>query len=175
MIIKKFKIEGSHIFELDKFQDERGFFARAWDKQKLKNYGINANLVHCNLSFSHKKGTFHGLHYQISPLQEEKLVRCVRGEIYDVMVDLRKKSKTFKKWAGLKMTQENRKSLFVPKGCAHGFVTLKNNTEVFYQNTQKFNSTYERGIRWNDPSFSIKWPIKPKIFSDKDNSWKNFI
>ena len=91
------------------------------------------------------------------------------------MVDLRKKSKTFKKWAGLKMTQENRKSLFVPKGCAHGFVTLKNNTEVFYQNTQKFNSNYERGIRWNDPSFSIKWPIKPKIFSDKDNSWKNFI
>ena len=106
MIIKKFKIEGSYVFELEKFQDQRGFFARAWDKEKLRNYRINTNVVHCNISFSHKKGTFHGLHYQISPLQEEKLVRCVRGEIFDVIVDLRKKSKTFKKWAGIKITEE---------------------------------------------------------------------
>jgi len=174
MKIKKFKIQGSYVLELEKFQDKRGFFARAWDKQMLGKIGINTNLIHCNISFSHKKGTMHGMHYQVSPFQEEKLIRCFRGSIFDVIIDLRKKSKTYKKWAGIELTQDNRKSLFVPKGCAHGFVSLKDNTEVFYQNTQKFSSNHERGVRWDDPKFGIKWPIKIDEISTKDSTWKDF-
>lgn len=174
MIIKKCEIEGAFIIEIERLEDERGFFARSWSKEELTTFGINTNLVHCNISYSFSKGTMHGLHYQIAPFQEEKLVRCTKGKIFDVMIDVRTNSPTYKKWIGFELTESNYKMLYVPKGCAHGFVTLDNDTEVFYQNTEMYVGTHERGIRWDDPALNIQWPVSPTKVSKKDSSWKYF-
>ncbi len=174
MKFEKCEIEDSCIITIDKISDERGFFSRAFDKEKFIENGLNSNVVQCNISYSNFKGTMHGLHYQIPPFEEEKIIRCTNGKIFDVIIDTRKNSKTFKKWMGIELSSSNYKTLYVPKGCAHGFVTLEDNTEVFYQNTQIFNQEYERGIRWDDPIFKVIWQLKPSIVSKKDNSWEHF-
>ena len=174
MKIEECGIEDARIITIDKISDDRGFFSRMIDKKQFEEAGLNFDIVQCNTSYSNFKGTMHGLHYQISTYTEEKIIRCTSGKIFDVIIDTRENSKTFKKWSGVELTASNRKTLYVPKGCAHGFVTLDDNTEVFYQNTQVFNHEFERGIKWNDPSFNIKWPIKPTIVSEKDNSWERF-
>lgn len=172
MIITETNLKGSFIVEIEKLEDERGFFARTWDKKIFNDYGINAKLVQASIAYSIKKGTLRGMHYQITPYEETKLIRCTRGKIYDVIIDLRSKSSTFKKWFSIELSQDNHKMIYLPKGFAHGYQTLEDNTEVFYQMSEIHMSEYEHGVHWNDPAFSISWPIENKTISTKDNTWK---
>lgn len=159
------------MIQIEKIEDERGFFARIWDQKQFKNNGLNPKLVQCNISFNKKKGIIRGMHYQTSPYAEDKLIRCTRGSMFDVVIDLRPKSKTFKKWIGIKMNAEDYIMLYVPKGFAQGFQTLEDNTEIIYQMSKIYKPEYARGIPWNDPTFDIKWPLKCPILSKKDRSW----
>jgi len=166
--------EGCYIIEIEKKSDERGFFARTWDKDIFKKNNLNENLVQCSISFNEKKYTLRGMHYQIRPYEEEKVVRCSRGRIFDVIIDLRTDSNTFKKWIGVELSQENFSMIYIPKGMAHGFQTLENNSEVLYQISQYYSPEYSKGIRWNDPKFSIKWPSELPILSEKDSKYLDF-
>lgn len=163
-------LKGAFVIDLEKREDERGFFARTWDKDEFEAHGIYRIPVQTNMSFSKKKGTIRGMHYQIVPHQESKVIKCVNGAIYDVIIDLRPDSPTFKKWFGVELSAENHKMLFVPEGFAHGFLTLKDNTEVIYQVSAFYNFESERVIRYNDPSFNIKWPIEVTVLSEKDKT-----
>jgi len=172
MIFNETKLNGAYIIEIEPVEDERGFFARTWCKKEFEAHGLNTALVQCNTSFNKKKGTLRGMHYQASPYGEAKLVRCTLGSIYDVIVDIRKESKTYLQWIACELTAENRKMLYVPAGFAHGFQTLEDNTEVFYQMSEYYYPEYAHGIRWDDPVLDIDWPIKEKIFSAKDMNLK---
>ena len=174
MIFNETKLKGSYIIDIEKTNDKRGFFARTWDKNIFEQKGLNSNLAQCNISFNKKKGTLRGMHYQIAPYEETKLVRCTRGKIFDVIIDLRQESSTFKQWFGIELSEENHKMIYVPKGFAHGFQTLKNDTEVFYHISEKYIPRYSRGIRWDDKAFKIKWPLKPSIISKKDYIYHSF-
>jgi len=174
MIFTQIKLKGSFIIEPEKIEDERGFFARSWDQKKFEEYGLNPKLVQCNISLSRKTGTLRGMHYQIAPYEEAKLVRCTKGRIFDVIIDLRSTSETFKQWFGIELNAENYKMLYIPEGFAHGFQTLEDNTEVFYQTSQVFMPEYARGIRWDDNAFQISWPVKSPILSKKDLSYDTF-
>ncbi len=174
MIFEKTDFEGVYVIKIEKYEDERGFFARTWDKNEFELKELNSNLTQCNISLNHKKGTLRGIHYQTQPYQEAKLIRCTRGNLFDVIIDLRNNSKSFKKWLSFELNEENHKMLYIPEGFAHGFQTLENDTEVFYQMTQNFMPNYAYGIRWNDTQFNIKWPIKKPIMSDKDKQFSDF-
>lgn len=165
------KLKGSFIIEIEKLEDERGFFARIWDQKKFAEMGLNPKLSQLSVSFNKKRGTLRGIHYQITPYQETKLVRCNRGKIFDVIIDLRENSKTYRQWLGIEINSENNNMLYIPEGFAHGFQTLEDNTEVFYQISQEHMPEYARGKLWNDPIFNISWPIKSPIMSDKDKQW----
>ncbi len=167
-------LKGAFVIEFEKLEDERGFFSRSWDKKQFQNHGLNSNIVQCNVSHTKKRGTIRGLHYQISPYEESKLVRCTKGKVFDVIIDLRSESSSYMKWTSVELTAENCKMIYVPEGFAHGFQTLEDDAEIFYQNSEIHMLDYERGIRWNDPIFGIKWPIVEKIISPKDKSWKDF-
>lgn len=147
------------ILDIEPFLDDRGFFARTFCQESLEKLGINCNFIQQSLSWNPHKGTLRGLHYQISPYEEDKLIRVTRGAIYDVIVDLRPQSPTYKKWFGIELSAANHRQLYVPKGFAHGFQTLQPETEVFYQMTVPFEHKAARGIRWNDPTLGIKWPL----------------
>ncbi len=170
----KTKIQGVFVIEPEKIKDERGFFARSWNSVEFKKLGLNPKISQCSISYNKKRGTIRGMHYQIKPYEEAKLVTCTKGKIYDVIVDLRPKSKTFKKWISSELSEENHKMQYIPEGCAHGFQTLKNNTVVFYQMSQIYNPQYYRGVRWNDPAFNISWPLKPSTIAKKDETHVNF-
>lgn len=172
LIFKEAKLNGAYIIQLETIEDNRGFFARAWCKKEFEEKGINSNLVQCNISYNKIKGTLRGMHYQISPYQEAKLIRCIKGAIYDVIIDLRKESKTYMQWLGVELSDSNMKALYIPEGFAHGFITLTDDTYVFYQVSEFYNPDYERGILWNDPTFNIKWPVDVKVISEKDKSWR---
>lgn len=174
MIFTETKLKSAYIIELERLEDERGFFARTWCQREFKEYGLNPTLVQCNISFNIKKGTLRGMHYQAAPCREAKLVRCTFGSIYDVIIDLRPESETFKQWISVELTANDRKMLYVPEGFAHGFLTLMDNTEVFYQMTEYYAPGYARGIRWNDPAFGIQWPIDVLIISEKDKQFPDF-
>lgn len=148
--------------------DDRGLFARTFSTEEFANYGLRESFNQSALSYNPLKGTLRGLHYQIEPHLEVKLVRCARGAIYDVVLDLRPQSETFKQWYSLVLTVENRKMLYVPEGCAHGFITLKDESEVFYQISGQYDPECARVVRWNDPAFAITWPIEPTIMSEGD-------
>ena len=167
-------LEGAYLIELEKKGDDRGFFARAFCKNEFESHNLNNNIVQINNSLSRDKGTLRGLHYQLSPKSEDKIVRCIRGSLYDVIVDLRPTSETFKQWFGTELSAENRNSLFVPRGFAHGFITLEEDTEAFYLVTEFYSPVHERGIRYNDPAFNIKWQIAPIVISEKDNNHPYF-
>ena len=166
------KLQGVFIIDIERFEDERGFFARAFCQKEFEAYGLNPRVTQCNISFNKKKGTLRGMHYQVAPYEEAKLVRCTRGAIYDVVIDLRSDSPTFKRWTAVELTAENRKMLYVPEGFAHGFQALEDNTEVFYQMSGFYHSESERELRWNDPAFGIEWPIANPTISNKDQSCK---
>jgi dTDP-4-dehydrorhamnose 3,5-epimerase len=174
MIFTKTTVNDAYIVELDKREDHRGFFARTWDKNEFEEHNLNSNLVQCNVSFSKKRGTLRGMHYQKKPFEESKLIRCTKGKIFDVIIDLRTHSSTFKKWFGVELTQENYKMLYVPEGFAHGFQSLEDNSEIIYQVSEFYTPNSELGIHWNDPAFNITWPIEEKTITEKDNSWKLF-
>ncbi len=155
-------------------EDERGFFARSWCQREFSEHGLNPNLVQCSISYNKKKGTLRGMHYQLPPYEETKCLRCTKGAIYDVIIDLRKDSVTFMKWIDVELTEDNRKILYIPKGFANGFQTLTENTEVFYQMSDFFAPDSARGIRWNDQLFKIKWPLRVAMISSRDKNYKNF-
>lgn len=170
MKFSEIPLKDAYCIELDPVEDERGFFARSWCVNEFKNHGLNPNLVQCSVSFNHKKGTLRGLHFQSKPHDETKLVRCTMGAIYDVVVDLRPDSPTFKQWFGVEMTSKNRKAMYVPEGFAHGFQTLEDDTEVFYQMSEYFHPESARGVRYDDPDIGIEWPISKMTISPADNS-----
>lgn len=160
--------------DLEPHEDERGFFARSWCADEFETLGLNTRLVQCNISFNKKRGTVRGMHYQAEPYQEAKLVRCTMGMIYDVIIDLRPESPTFKQWLSVELSAENRRALYVPEKFAHGFQTGTDNSEVFYQMSEFFHPECARGLRWDDPAFGIEWPVEEKILAEKDKRWPYF-
>ena len=173
MLFTETKLPGAYIIDLEKLEDERGFFARAWCERELLAQGLDATILQCNLSFNKRKGTLRGMHYQLPPYAEVKLVRCVRGGIYDVIIDLRPDSSTFLQWVAVELTAENRRMLYIPKRFAHGFQTLLDDTEVFYQMSEVHSHDHASGVRWNDPLFHIVWPEADRIISLKDQEYPN--
>lgn len=167
----KTPLEGSFVIEIERNEDDRGFFARTFDKKSFMKLNLETNLFQCNVSFNKKAGTLRGMHYQKHPFEEVKIVRCTRGKIYDVIVDLRPNSNSYKKWFGIELTHENHKMIYVPKGFAHGFLTLEDDSEVFYHMSDCYVPNSAFGIRWNDDSIGIKWPSYPIIISDRDDSY----
>lgn len=168
-------IEGAFILEPEQREDERGMFARTWCQRECAAKGIQVTFVQFNVSRTRNKGTIRGLHYQIAPHAEAKLIRCIRGGLYDVIVDVRPGSPTYTKWVGVELSEHEVKSLWVPEGVAHGFQTLMDDTEVFYPVSAFFAPESERGIRWNDPVFNITWPLSSfPIVSNKDQHWPDF-
>jgi dTDP-4-dehydrorhamnose 3,5-epimerase len=174
MIFTKTKINGVFVLDPERIEDERGFFARAWSASEFAVHGIDPRLVQCNLSFNKRKGTLRGMHYQRSPHEETKIVRCTMGALYDVALDLRPDSPTFKQWAGATLTAENRQVLVIPPGCAHGFLTLADNTEIYYQMSVAYAPTHAAGVRWNDPAFGIQWPGAVTVIADRDRDYPDF-
>ena len=166
------ELKGAYIIELEKFEDERGFFTRVWDKKIMQDQGLKSDLVQMSFSFSKKKGTLRGMHFQEEPFREVKIVKCIQGKIFDVVIDLRVESRTYKKWIGVELSADEQKMIYVPEGFAHGFQTLEENTHVLYQMSNWFSPEHEKGIRWDDKDFNIKWPITDLIISKKDLSHK---
>ncbi len=174
MIFNETKLKGAFIIEPQTLKDERGFFARTFCQGEFKAHGLNLRVAQCNISFNAKKGALRGMHFQVTPHQEAKLVSCVRGVIYDVIIDLRSDSPTYCQWFAVKLSSDNYKMFYIPEGVAHGFQALEDNTVAFYQISQSFNPQYSRGVRWDDPAFGIKWPLLNPILSVKDGSFRDF-
>jgi dTDP-4-dehydrorhamnose 3,5-epimerase len=168
MNFTKTELDGAYIIEVKRIEDDRGFFGRSYCSNEFEKHGLNTNIVQANLSYNKKKGTLRGLHLQASPFSESKLVRCTRGAIYDVIVDMREGSATYRKWLGVELTADNYKMLYVPEGFAHGYLTLEDNTDVTYQVTQFYTPGAERSYHWNDPAFNIQWVAQPVVISEKD-------
>jgi dTDP-4-dehydrorhamnose 3,5-epimerase len=166
------KLKGAYVIELDKLADDRGYFARAWCKEEFLKNGLDAELVQCNVSYNPKTGTLRGMHYQDPPYAETKLVRCTRGAVYDVIIDLRPSSPTFLQWTAAELTPENGKMMYVPKGFGHGFQSLEPDSMVFYQVSEFYARDYCRGVRWNDPVLNISWPLDVSVISPQDKGWK---
>lgn len=174
MLFTKTPLEGACLIELEKHSDERGFFARMFCEREFEAQGLVARFVQVNNSLATEKGTLRGMHYQLAPKAEVKVVRCVRGALYDLIIDLRKDSPTFCQHFGATLTADNRTMLYVPKGFAHGFMTLEEDTEALYLVDEFYAPDRERGLRWDDPKFGIDWPLAPAVISDKDRSHPDF-
>ena len=168
-------VAGVHIIEPEPFRDDRGLFARTWDPAVLSAHGLDAHVAQSSTSWSERVGTLRGLHYQAAPHQEAKLVRCTQGAVFDVAVDLRPASPTYLQWVGLELTADNRRAVYIPRGCAHGFITMTEGAEVYYQISTKYAPEAARGCPWNDPAFGIRWPRQPVVVSDRDRSWPAFV
>jgi dTDP-4-dehydrorhamnose 3,5-epimerase len=164
----------AYIVEPERRSDDRGFFARTWCQRAFTEQGLDANLVQCNVSFNHRQGTLRGMHFQLPPFAETKLVRCTQGAIYDVIIDLRPDSPTFQRWVGAELTAANGHALYVPKGFAHGFQTLTDNAEVFYQMSAFYEPGYAGGLRWNDATFKIDWPMAVTVIADRDRTYADY-
>jgi dTDP-4-dehydrorhamnose 3,5-epimerase len=165
------ELKGAFIIEPERAEDERGFFARTFCVQEFSAHGLDPAVVQCNISYNQRRGTLRGLHYQVPPHAEARLVRCTAGAVYDVVVDIRPDSPTFKRWLGVELSVENRKMFYVPEGYAHGFQTLTDGTELFYQMSKAYAPLAARGIRWDDPAIGISWPMKPLVVSARDRSY----
>jgi dTDP-4-dehydrorhamnose 3,5-epimerase len=171
MTFHETRLPGVFEIRLEPNSDERGFFARSWCQKEVEAHGLNPKVVQCNVSYNAHKGTMRGLHYQAAPHAEAKLVRCTMGAIYDVVVDLRPQSPTFKEWIGVTLSATNRHMLYIPEGFAHGFLTLEDQTEVFYQMSEFYHPESARGVRWDDPAFKIVWPAKVEVISERDRTY----
>jgi dTDP-4-dehydrorhamnose 3,5-epimerase len=174
VLFRETKLPGAFVIELQKHEDERGFFARSWCRKEFEAHGLNPRTVQCNVSFNKAKGTVRGMHYQVAPCAEAKLVRCTRGAIYDVIIDLRRESATYKQHVAEVLTSNNYTALFIPEGFAHGFQTLEDNSEVFYQMSEFYSPEHQRGLRYNDRAFRINWPIDTTVISDRDRNYEDF-
>ncbi len=168
---RELSLKGAFLIELEKIEDERGFFARSWDKEIFEKKGLNSNLVQCNISFNKKKGTIRGMHFQKYPHEETKLIKCTKGKAFEVLVDNREDSKSFHKWIFVELSEEKIEMLYVPEGFALGFQTLSDDTELFYQMSEYFHQESSDGIKWNDPKIGIKWPLECTVISKKDESF----
>jgi dTDP-4-dehydrorhamnose 3,5-epimerase len=167
-------IGSAWVIEPERREDERGFFARTWDPEEFAQRGLNTELAQCSISYNRVRGTLRGLHYQAAPHAEAKLVRCTAGAIFDVVVDLRPDSPTFRGWFGVELSAENRLALYVPEDCAHGFLTLDDDSEVHYQISQSYMPEAARGVRWDDPAFAINWPGEVVVINERDRSYPDF-
>jgi dTDP-4-dehydrorhamnose 3,5-epimerase len=168
------KLKGAYLIDPEKFADQRGFFARSFSRDEFAAHGLRTEFVEAGVSFNRTRFTLRGMHFQAPPHAQAKLVRCTRGAIYDVMIDLRPESPTYKQWVAENLTEENRLMLYIPEGFAHGYQTLADNSEVFYQLSAGYAPPSERGVRWNDPAFGIPWPDVPRIMSDRDATYPDF-
>jgi dTDP-4-dehydrorhamnose 3,5-epimerase len=175
MIFTACKLKDAFLIDLARKDDERGFFARSYCRNEFAAHGLQPDYVQSNLSFNARRGTLRGMHYQAKPDEEVKLVRCIRGTIYDVIIDLRKDSPTYKQWLGVELDADARRMLYAPAGVAHGYLTLADDTEVQYQVSAFYSPESERAVRWNDPAFNIKWPIQPVVISSKDRRHPDFV
>lgn len=174
MIFQETIIKGAYIVDIERREDDRGFFARSWCRREFETHGLNPHIAQCNVSFNARKGTLRGMHYQVRPFAETKLVRCTMGSLCDVIVDLRPDSPTFKNHLSVVLTAKNRTMFYVPEGFAHGFLTLEDNTEVHYQISEFHAPDHARGFRWNDPAFGIAWPADVKVISERDRNYPDF-
>jgi len=168
-------LDGAVVIEPELMEDERGFFMRTFCCEEFSAHGFDSNLIQCSSSFNKRKGTLRGMHYQDKPHEEAKIVRCTMGNIYDVIIDLRPESTTFKCWAAVELSADNRKSIYIPKGFAHGFLTLEDESEIFYMMSERFYPERARGVRWDDPAFAIDWPSDVCVISSRDKSYPDFI
>ncbi len=175
MIFTETKLPGAFVIELEKHADQRGFFARTFCRKEFEAHGLNPQVAQCNVSFNKRKGTLRGMHYQAVPFAEAKLVRCTSGSIYDVIIDIRRSSPTFKQHFAVELSAENHKMLYIPEEFAHGFQTLQDDTEIFYQMSQHFSPEHARGVRWNDPTFRIEWPEDERIIIERDQRYPDFM
>lgn len=174
MIFTETPVKGAYLIDLEKRGDERGFFARVFCKEEFVAHGLETDFVQINNSLSAAKGTLRGMHYQLPPAAEVKVVRCVAGALWDVVLDLRPDSPSYGRWFGAELSAVNRRTMYAPKGLAHGFVTLAPDTEAFYLVSAFYAPELERGVRWNDPRFAIEWPMEPVVISDKDRDRADF-
>jgi len=172
---RELSLKGVFLIELEKIEDERGFFARSWDKKEFENNKLNSNLFQCNISFNKNKGTIRGMHFQKDPYAEAKTIRCTRGKVFEVMIDIRINSPTFHKWISVELDEKKCEILYVPEGFALGFQTLSENTELFYQMSEYYHPEKSGGIKWDDPKIQIKWPLECSTISKKDDSFKQLI
>jgi dTDP-4-dehydrorhamnose 3,5-epimerase len=174
MTFQETKLGGAFEIQLEPKTDERGFFARSWCQKEFESHKLNSRLVQCNISFNSRRGTLRGMHYQVPPFAEAKLVRCTRGSIYDVLIDLRPDSPTFREWIAVVLHAETRNMVYVPEGFAHGFLTLEDNAEVLYQMSQFYSAESARGVRWDDPAFGVVWPERVIVISERDRTYPDF-
>ena len=176
MIFDETPLKNAYCLDVDKVEDERGFFARVWCKEEFAKNGLSSEMVQGSVSFNKKKGTLRGMHFQVAPYGETKVVRCTQGRLFDVIIDLRPGSETYMQWYGVELTAKNRKMLVIPPGFAHGFQTLEDDTEVFYLISEFYHPEAARGVRWNDQAFGIKWPeTEKRIISQRDQQWPNYV
>ncbi len=174
MIFTETKLKGAFVIEIEPIEDERGYFARSFCQKEFEKHGLNPCIAQCNISFNKKKGTLRGMHYQVEPYPEAKLVRCIMGSIYDVIIDLRIDSPTYCEWFAVELSADGSKMIYIPEGYAHGFQTLEDNTEVFYQMSDFYHPETALGVRWDDQAFCIEWPIDEKTISVKDIQYKDY-
>lgn len=174
MIFEPTIIKGSFVVDIKKIGDSRGFFGRSFCEKEFAEQGITSRITQGNLSHTSKKGTIRGMHFQTTPFEEMKAVRCIKGAFFDVVLDLRKDSDTYLKWFGIELSSENYKMLIIPEGCAHGFQSLEDDTEAFYLVSKEFSPTHDSGVRWDDPAFKINWPFEPTEISEKDKNFKDY-
>ena len=174
MIFHQLDIPGAFLLEPERKEDRRGFFARTYCRNELEARGLDPTVVQCNISVNHQRGTVRGMHWQAAPYEEIRLVRCTAGAIHDVILDLRPDSPTFKRHLAFELDAQNRLSVYIPAGLAHGFQTLADDTEVFYQMSEFYYPDHARGVRWNDPAFSITWPLEISIISERDLAFPDF-
>lgn len=174
MVFVETKLDGAYLVKLEPFEDERGFFALSWSEKEFAARGLESRLVECNVSFNRRQGTLRGMHYQEAPHGQVKLVRCTRGSIFDVIIDLRASSPTFKQWVGAELSAENRHALYIPRDFAHGFQTLTDDSEILYQMSDPFVPGSGRGVRWNDPAFNIGWPEDTRSILQRDQQFPDF-
>lgn len=174
IVFSETNLKGAFLIDLEKREDDRGFFARTFCEREFDSHGLNSRFVQCNISFNKLKGTLRGMHYQAAPYEEAKLIRCTSGSVFDAIIDLRPGSATFKRHFGAVLSADNRRMLYIPEGFAHGFQTLQNDTEVFYQMSQFYSPEHARGVRWNDPAFGIGWPAGERIIIERDRTYPDF-
>jgi dTDP-4-dehydrorhamnose 3,5-epimerase len=171
VVFTETELHGAYIIEPERREDDRGFFARLWCQRELEQHGLHSRVVQLNAGFTHRKGSVRGLHFQLPPCQEVKIVRCTMGALFDVILDLRPNSLTYKRWVGVELTADNRRMVYVPEGCAHGYQTLADNTEMYYQTSQFYAPELARGVRYDDAAFRIHWPLPVTDISAADRSW----
>jgi dTDP-4-dehydrorhamnose 3,5-epimerase len=174
MRFTKSKIDGAFIIDLETFEDERGFVAYAWSEKEFLEQGISTKFLEMIMSCNIRKGTLRGMHFQNKPFAQAKLVRCTKGAIYDVAIDLRPDSLTYKKWDAVELTARNRRMFYIPEGCAHGFQTLEDETEVLYQISNVYSPGFAGGVRWNDPAFGVDWPLYERTLISRDRDYPDF-